>query len=212
MASFLSSALSSLAVYNNDDLREPELHIIGEIVGASSLDPNGDAAGNAFCAWELKTGRYWNCVGGHESGQTQVDYPDSLDESDAGSGMAVWNHPMDVHYFTKTVEGWPRLSLEVWQLDTFGGKQVLGYGFANVPSAPGSHELAVHLWRPCGTHREEMAEWFLGQAPQLVDRAVVHSSAKAKEDRHRLTTKAAGTVHVRVEVIARNFARHGVQS
>lgn len=211
MASLLTSALSSLSVFTNEDLREPELHIIGEIIGASRLDPNGRLAENAFCAWELKTGRYWQCVGGQESGQTQADYPASLDEADAGGALTVWNHPMDVHYFAKTLEGWPRISLEVWQLDSFGGKQILGYGFAHVPFAPGCHELDVALWRPCGTAREEMAEFFLQQAPQLIDRAVVHSSAKAKEDRHRLTTKAAGTVHLRLDIVARNFAQHGVQ-
>ena len=28
--------------------------------------------------------------------------------------MAVWSHPIDVHYTLKGIDGWPRLKLEVW--------------------------------------------------------------------------------------------------
>lgn len=141
----LSTALSAFSVFSNKNLREPEIHLIGEIVGASGLTSD-----NAFCVFQVKTGRYWSCVGGEEEGQTQTDYPSG--END----MINWNHPLDLHYFTKTVEGWPKLIFEVWTLDSYGGKSLAGYGFMNLPSSPGTHEIESMLWRPCGTHREEL--------------------------------------------------------
>jgi hypothetical protein len=107
------------------------VHIIGEIMGASQMD----RVDNAFCAWEIQTGSQvcrpesrdrpclakmsltrivmfipsdpqWVCVGGEESGQTQVDYP-------MAEEMIVWNHPIDLHYFTKSIEGWPKIVFEV---------------------------------------------------------------------------------------------------
>jgi len=99
----LQSSLSAFAVYTNKDLREPEVHIIGEITGASELSVD-----NSYCAFEIKTGKFWSCVGGDVSGQTQVDYPDGGEGS-----MVIWNHPIDVHYYTKTLEGWPKLAFEV---------------------------------------------------------------------------------------------------
>jgi Ciliary basal body-associated, B9 protein len=30
---------------------------------------------------------------------------------------ALWNHPIDVHYGMDSFKGWPRLQLQVWQLD-----------------------------------------------------------------------------------------------
>jgi len=184
----------------NKDLKEPEVHIIGEIVGASDLETD-----NAFCVFQVKTGRYWSCVGGDEQGQTQVDYPSS--ETD---DMVIWNHPIDLHYYTKSVEGWPKLIFEVWHLDEFGGKVLSGYSFINVPTSSGAHELETGIWRPCGTHREEMAHFFTGDGPHLLNPDILHNPVKAKEDRHRLTTKHVGKIHLRLDVIVRYFAGHSV--
>lgn len=54
----------------------------------------------------------WVCVGGEESGQTQVDYP-------AAEEMIVWNHPIDLHYYTKSIEGWPKIVFEVRSFSVF---------------------------------------------------------------------------------------------
>ena len=50
---------------------EPEVHLIGQIVGGS-----GFSTDNAFCRFEIKHGENWSIVGGDCSGQTQVDYPE----------------------------------------------------------------------------------------------------------------------------------------
>jgi hypothetical protein len=105
----LKSKLSSHAVYSNEHLKEPEVHIIGEIIGATDLSVD-----NSFCAFEVIAGKYWSCVGGDTRGQTQVDYPDAGSDS-----MVVWNHPLDIHYYTKTIEGWPKMVFEVHILDLY---------------------------------------------------------------------------------------------
>eukprot|EP00954_Amorphochlora_amoebiformis_P006577 515553-Amorphochlora_amoeboformis.AAC.2 len=69
---------------------EPELHVVGEICAGK-----GFASSNALCGYSVVKGKYWECVGGKETGQTQVDYPDS------GLNNFVWNHPIDLHYFHK---------------------------------------------------------------------------------------------------------------
>ena len=38
--------------------------------------------------------------------------------------MAVWSHPIDVHYTLKGIDGWPRLKLEVWGVDGFGRNEL----------------------------------------------------------------------------------------
>lgn len=83
----MSSTLTS------PSLIEPELHVIGEILGCSlrtmtgGIFNNGGLGSsllfsfggrneNAFAGWEIKKGKEWKCVGGREAGQTQVDYPE----------------------------------------------------------------------------------------------------------------------------------------
>lgn len=48
----------------------PEVHIIGEILHGYQF-----SSSNAFAKFTIKSGDQWDCVGGNQSGQTQVDYP-----------------------------------------------------------------------------------------------------------------------------------------
>ena len=41
----------------------------------------------------------------------------------------TWNHPVDLHFFTTTIQGWPRLQFEVWRLDEHGGREVCTFQF-----------------------------------------------------------------------------------
>lgn len=54
------------------------------------------------------------------------------------------------------LQGWPRLLVQVWQLDSFGRNQLRGYGFVHLPSGAGSFDVEVPTWRPVGTPKEEM--------------------------------------------------------
>ena len=47
-----------------------ELHIIGQIVGASGFPPK-----SIFCKWGVHTGEAWRLLSGLKEGQTQVDVP-----------------------------------------------------------------------------------------------------------------------------------------
>ena len=47
-----------------------EVHIIGELVGAS-----GFPSGNLCCKWGLTLGSAWKVLEGLQEGQTQVDHP-----------------------------------------------------------------------------------------------------------------------------------------
>lgn len=138
------------------------------------------------------------------AGQTQTADPDS-----GGDRVAVWAHPIDVHFAAGSAAGWPRLALQVFALDSLGRLEVAGYGAAALPVTPGAHELRLPTWRPLGTPAQERAAFFLGGAPAL---AVPTAAAlgDASSARLRLTTVSAGTVHVRVHVVLRHTATSGL--
>uniref|UniRef100_A0A3B3XL82 B9 domain-containing protein 2 n=1 Tax=Poecilia mexicana TaxID=48701 RepID=A0A3B3XL82_9TELE len=69
-----------------------ELHIIGQIIGASGFPQN-----SLFCKWGVHTGGAWRLLSGLKEGQTQVDNPQTGD-------MAYWSHPIDLHYATKGLQ------------------------------------------------------------------------------------------------------------
>lgn len=77
----------------------------------------------------LEWGRAWSFLEGDESSQTQ--YASSDD------GVQVWNHPIDVHFASASIQGWPRMVMQVWELDEYGRSILAGYGFAHMPTNPG---------------------------------------------------------------------------
>ena len=174
---------------------EPEVHVVGEIVGGVNFGTG------VCCKFTMEAGKSWEHLGGHLNGQTHVDYP-------SDGTTAVWAHPIDVHFSARSMHGWPRILVQVWQMDTYGRIELTGYGFVHVPVAPGAHAIDVPTWRPLGSLREEIHAHFLGGAPQLRDIDILFQ--KAWSDRCRLLTQPSGTVQLRLAVVHRNFHKHDV--
>ena len=93
-----------------------ELHLLGQLSGAS-----GFPLSSLFCKFSIESGSNFRVLQGAVEGQTQCDQPNEEE-------MAVWSHPIDVHYTLKGIDGWPRLKLEVWGVDSFGRNELVGYG------------------------------------------------------------------------------------
>ncbi|XP_029908309.1 B9 domain-containing protein 2 [Myripristis murdjan] len=172
-----------------------ELHVIGQIVGASGFPQS-----SLFCKWGVHTGGAWRLLSGLKEGQTQVDLPQTGD-------MAYWSHPIDLHYSTKGLQGWPKLHLQVWHQDSFGRCQLYGYGYCHIPSSPGHHHVRCVTWRPLGSWQEQLAQIFVGGGPQLRTPDLIYSGA----DRYRLHTEAMGTVELELGIIMRHFDKYGVE-
>ncbi|XP_055351621.1 B9 domain-containing protein 2-like [Paramacrobiotus metropolitanus] len=172
-----------------------ELHVIGQIVGAS-----GFAAKKLFCVWEISSGGAWTAISGDKDGQTQVDRPEIDD-------FALWSHPLDVHFATKGIQGWPKISFQVWSVDNYNRSEMCAYGFCNIPSTPGEHKVECETWRPVGGLRDRIITFFLGGGPQLRDLNVVHNGLQ----RHRLYTKSMGKVYLQIGVLMRGFEKFGVE-
>ena len=146
------------------------------------------------------SGGAWKVLAGLPEGQTQVDNP-QMDE------FAYWSHPIDIHFATRGLQGWPKIHFQVWHQDTFGRNELYGYGFCHIPTSPGTHDIVCPTWRPAGTFREQISQMFLGGSAQLRNPDLIYSGA----DRYHLRTQAMGKVHMQVSVILRNFDKYGIE-
>lgn len=174
-----------------------ELHIIGQIIGANT---EGFDNSSLFCKWGIKYGGGWKLLEGLVEGQTQVDNP-------ATGSTCYWSHPVDVHFASKGIQGWPKFYFQVWSLDSYGRSDLGGYGFIHVPSSPGFHQLECPTWRPEGSRWEEFNKTFLGGSLLVRNEQAVYSG----QDRYSLQTVSAGTVRLDVHVVLRNFHKFGVE-
>ena len=175
-----------------------EVHLIGQIVGAREFFPHK----SLFCRWSIHTGGggAWKLLQGQREGQTQVDNPGEEETT-------YWSHPIDVHYATKGLQGWPKLHFQVYHQDDFGRNELIAYGFTHVPTSPGVHNHEVVTWRPSGSIRDTISQFYVGGGNQLRNPDVTLSST----DRYRLTTTAMGKIQVNLGVILRNFDKFGIE-
>ncbi|CAN0053287.1 unnamed protein product, partial [Discosporangium mesarthrocarpum] len=179
------------------------VHVIGEIIGAV-----GFSNPRLYAHFRLVSDpEHWYVLRGREEGFTQVDQSAVSSSGSALGGNAIWNHPLDIHYGTDSVEGWPRLLLEVWYLDDFDRNELAGYGMCFVPPSPGSYRLDCATWRPQGSFTDKLLAKFLGAPPQLREA----STAALGADRAELMTDSAGTALVQLEVLVSGFAGRNVR-
>ena len=173
-----------------------EVHVIGEIIGASGFPSH-----NLYCKWSVHVDGLWKLLAGQKEGQTQVDNPQNEE-------CAKWCHPIDLHFATKGLKGWPKFHFQVWHQDSYGRNEIYGYGYCHVPTSPGTHDVDCVTWRPlCSGKFEQLRSFFVGGAPQLKTSDAIYTGA----DRYKLRTVAMGTVHLQLGVITRNFDKFGVE-
>lgn len=132
---------------------------------------------------------------------------ESTQETQPVGNIAVWNHPIDLHYATSSIAEWPRLRFRILGMEGEGRPVPIAYGTAVIPAQPGAFKLRVQTWRIAGSFWQELT----GSAPiGIPDLAAVDSRAAAL--RSGLNTTSSGTIHIHGEVILRKFGTYGVNA
>ncbi|CAG9575041.1 conserved hypothetical protein [Leishmania major strain Friedlin] len=178
-----------------------ELHIVGEIACGHDF---GDSS--YFCSYEIITGTQWTAVEGRTSGSTHV--------MRSGSDGIPWNYPIDVHYSFNSVQGWPKIAIQVWQLDDYGCKDIGGYGTAYLPMpGGGEQELCLSTWRPNLWSSSALVRLWqtlrlsvMGGYPVLRDNSLIADN----EQRFKLHTVTSGTVKMSFTVMGRGMKQAGL--
>jgi B9 domain-containing protein 2 len=168
-----------------------------------------------------KKGENWRVLEGASEGQTQLDVPQVGD-------VSHWNHPLDIHLATRGLSGWPHIQLQVYDLDSYSRIHLIGYATVAIPTRPGFHSIQVPAWRPLGQYfqsnyrsvtcgnngnvegsfTEELARYFVGGGIELADSKVGGGGAA---DRLHLRTVTAGSIHLELGLIFRDFKKFGIE-
>ncbi|VIO87027.1 Uncharacterized protein BM_BM6433 [Brugia malayi] len=205
-----------------------EVHIIGEIEYASGFPEQ-----RLFCRWELGFGGGWRVIQGVSKGQTQIDLSEYEDFAYFSHPLDIHLITKTIQVFCsrklwigrrrkiskqqlwKKVKnllktflylGWPSISLQIWHYDEFGRQELYGYGSIYLPASPGEHQMKCYTWRPKGSLREEMMQYFVGGGLQLSN-----ENSTRLDEYSRLRTVSMGVVKLRISVITKNFDRFGIQ-
>mmetsp|Transcript_30887 Transcript_30887/g.35170 ORF Transcript_30887/g.35170 Transcript_30887/m.35170 type:complete len:187 (-) Transcript_30887:225-785(-) len=179
--------------------RSPQVYILGQIKGAHGFEST-----HLYAKWRIVAGESWRLVSGKEkdSGETYEDHPEAF------SSYTAFEHPIDLHYATKSIRGWPKLLIEVWEVDSHGRNSIGGYGMLSIPMGAGSYDLEIPTWRPKGSTTEQWASYFLGARPELQYQDVLVCSS----ERFGFQTYACGKVQVQFQIIQKDFNLHGISA
>ena len=148
----------------------------------------------------MHVGDRWRLLSGIDKGETFYDCSEHYND------MAIFEHPIDLHYVSGNILGWPKLYAEVWSVDFHGRHSVSGYACLTLPTHPGSYSLESVLWRPQGTFIDSMKSFFLGSNPEIMYKNMVLSG----NDRFGMQCLSTGVLHLRIGVITKDFNLHGV--
>lgn len=130
-----------------------EVYIVGQILSAVDFrEPNlflrwNFQAGMLNDSFEHKqtrklfiSGSLWKFIEGQSEGQTATD-------SNRLDVKSIFAHPIDLHLATRGIQGWPKLSVEVFSVNALKQFYPVGFGFNYIPTTPGFHKLRIATWR-----------------------------------------------------------------
>ncbi|KXZ46950.1 hypothetical protein GPECTOR_39g444 [Gonium pectorale] len=178
-----------------------DVHFMGEIEGASGFDYP-----MLFCRWQLlyETSKSWKVMRGLQQGATHACVSAAEEE-----GMVVWEHPLEVHMQTQSLQGWPALLLMVYSRDeSINRDSFVSYALVPLPTTPGLHRISSKTWFAVESTRalgRSFFAWHTGLLPRLEDETFITDLRKREDAGPFICTVGAGDVHLRVHVLTRNL-------
>ncbi|XP_037731263.1 B9 domain-containing protein 2 [Drosophila subpulchrella] len=144
-----------------------EFHIIGQILKAVHF-----AEPHLYCKWSLQSGNEWRLVQGEVQGQSHV-------AAHRLQNCADFAQTLDIHLSAGSVQGWPRLLVEVYAINVLKQSWPVGYGILHIPSTPGTHRLDISTWKvaPNGLW-QSLRERFGGGGAALSKNDIIYSGVE----------------------------------
>mmetsp|Transcript_38592 Transcript_38592/g.56645 ORF Transcript_38592/g.56645 Transcript_38592/m.56645 type:complete len:211 (-) Transcript_38592:1454-2086(-) len=179
--------------------------------GTASNDEDNNSGGVRMQGKEVETKAAaaadmtdkWYVADGEVNGMTQLCVQ--------GTCGRVWDHPIDVHYATSEIMGWPHLKIQVWGREVDGRGEgsrpvFCGYGFCHCPPPGRGHEIDVVIWRPRGENlRERIVSFFFNERRRLNNEDIYWSNDGVVRHFCDVEACSVGLVHICLDVIV---ARH----
>jgi len=171
--------------------KTPQLHIIGKISFAKDFDCR-----SLYLKYSVKSGTHWTLICGTPSGE-------SFESMVNDEQIAPIEQPLDLNYSTKAIRGWPRLVVEVWQIDHDFKSSIAGYGVMTIPMKSGHHKCNLYCWRPLASWADKL----LGTHPELEFKDVLIST----QNKFSLKTESTGHLVLEFDIMFKDFHLHGVK-
>lgn len=142
----------------------------------------------------------WKFIEGESEGQTSTD----LNKID---NISCFAHPIDLHLATRGIQGWPKLSVEVFSVNSLKHFSPVGSGFCYIPTKPGLHRIKIATWRIAPqTLLDSIREKFFTGGFTIVKKDLIHSGV----ERYKISTISSGIIEIELSVVFRHFKKYNI--
>ena len=132
---------------------------------------------------------------------------------------ANFSFPLDIHLVSSVhndasrVHNWPQIFFEVGSAGSWGRHYVEGYGYMKLPNRPGTYNECVSTWKPHGSIRQQMEDFFLGGSRHLSDHSSYVALPRPSErgpflNKYGFSTETSGKIRVRFNVVMHHAERY----
>lgn len=131
---------------------------------------------------------------------------------------ANFSFPLEFHFVSSNgddplkAHNLPRIYFEVGSAGSWGRHYNEGYGYLTIPRQAGAYEMTVNTWKPHGTIRQRMDDFFLGGSRHLSDHVNYVGLLKPLEqgpflNKYGFSTDSSGSIRIRMSVILHHQER-----
>lgn len=173
----------------------PQIFISGRITEASNFDSQ-----EIFIKLDIVHGTNMKII----EGKAHIETFQGLARLD--ERKVYFDHPFNINMACRSVKGWPKFLIEVWSTDEHGRNHLIGYGTKFLPFAVGCKRIDIPCWRPIEGNTSSLAEYFLGNTPEYIDKSAIYSS----DEKFGMHSVSTGNIGIELDLIAKDFHLHGI--
>lgn len=143
----------------------------------------------------------WKFVEGESEGQTSTDC-NQIDQ------VSYFSHPLDLHLATRGIQGWPKLSVEIFSVNALKQFCPVGTGFSYIPTNPGYHKLKIPTWRiaPQTILDSIKEKFYTGGFTIVIKKDLIHTGI----ERYKISTISSGVVVIELSIVFKNFRKYNI--
>lgn len=146
------------------------------------------------------SGSLWKFIEGESEGQTSSD-------SNRLDTKSIFAHPIDLHLSTRGIQGWPKLSVEIFSVNSLKQFYPVGVGFTYIPTKPGLHKINIVTWRIAPiTFFDSVKEKFFTGGFTIVKKDLIISGI----ERYKISTISSGSVNVELSLVFKHFRKYNI--
>ncbi len=176
----------------------PQIFIMGRILNACGFDSE-----ELYLKYDIKFGPNFNVLNGITSGETFQ----SMAYEEDNINVVNFDQPLSLNLSCTSINGWPKILVEIWSNDSDGKNVIVGYGMGFIPVKSGFSKMTINCWRPSSSTSESLEERLLGNNNEFNDKSAVYSTA----EKFGVYSISAGQVNVELELIFKDFILHGIE-